>query len=346
MGTRDKKYKNFDLLSYHSKRFREETRLSSDFTAHFLEAAKKQKLIERFSFKHSIINTQLIASGKITDADKEAKTIDKKGMLNIPKTEVELQNAFDMFVRNNLAPFAPEQRSIGRVKDSIYKAFGASRNEDEWPKIQAAVLAEQNHQVMIDVINLAKEMYQNAVGHGKNALLKNAEAWNVPRIINYSLSFTKKDYKKSIIQPYYAKKAGDGTGSLFEEDSNLEVGFIEYLEKSKALDWWFKNGKSDETNFAVPHTEYGIEKPFYVDFIVMLKDGCVGLFDTKGGWTAETAKSRAEGLAKYIAEQNKAGKKLFGGIVLQEKKSWRYHDGLKYEYNPSDLKDWKFLDLK
>jgi len=343
-GFRIKNYKNLDLSSYHSKRFREETRLSSDFTPLFIEAGKKLKLKEKFSFKHSILKTSLIASGRIVDADKETKSIDKKGTLDIPKNEVELQNAFDMFARNNLAPFAPEQRSIGRIKSSIYSFFEASRDEDEWPKIQAAVLAEENHQVMINTINLAKEMYQAEVGKGKNELVKNEEPWNVPKVINYTLSFAKKDYKKSVIQPYYTRKSGVGTANLFEEDSDLEVDFIEYLERSK-VEWWFKNGKSDATYFAVPHIEHGVERSFYVDFIVMQKGGRVGLFDTKGGLTAETAKSRAEGLAKYIAEQNKKGKKLYGGIVLKEKNSWRYHDGLKYEYNPNNLKDWKFLDL-
>ena len=197
---------------------------------------------------------------------------------------------------------------------------------------------------MIDTINLAKEMYQEEVGKGKNELVKNEEPWNVPKIINYTLSFAKKDYKKSVIQPYYTRKSGVGTANLFEEDSDLEVDFIEYLERSE-VEWWFKNGKSDATYFAVPHIEHGVARSFYVDFIVMQKDGRVGLFDTKGGLTAETAKSRAEGLAKYIAEQNKKGKKLYGGIVLKENNSWRYHDGLKYEYNPNNLKDWKFLDL-
>lgn len=344
-GYRIKNYKNLSLVSYHSKRFREETRLSSDFTPIFIKAGEKLKLKEKFSFKHSILKTSLIASGHIEDADKEITSIDKKGTLDIPKNEVELQNAFDMFARNNLAPFEPEQRSIGRIKSSIYSFFGASRNEDEWPKIQVAVLAEENHQIMVDVINLAKEMYQEEVGKGKNELVKNDEPWDVPRVINYTLSFTKKDYKKSVIQPYYTKKSGVGTASLFEEDSDLEVDFIQYLEKSKTVEWWFRNGAKDGSYFAVPHTEHGIDKPFYVDFVVMQKDGHVGLFDTKGGLTAETANSRAEGLAKYIAEQNKKGKKLYGGIVLKEKNSWRYHGGLNYEYNPNNLKDWKFLEL-
>lgn len=344
-GYRIKGYKNVDLLSYHSKRFREETRLSFDFTPLFIKAGEKLKLKEKFSFRHSILKTSLIASGRIADPDKEVKSIEKKGTLDIPKNEVELQNAFDMFARNNLAPFAPEQRSIGRIKASIYAFFEASRDEDEWPKIQAAVLAEENHQIMVDTINLAKEMYQEEIGKGKNELIKNEGPWNVPKIINYTLSYAEKDYKKSVIQPYYARKSGGGTMNLFEEDSDLEVDFIKYLEKAKDVEWWFKNGKSDATYFAVPHFEHGTEKAFYVDFVIMQKDGRIGLFDTKGGLTAETAKSRAEGLAKYIIEQNKKGKKLYGGIVLKEKNSWRYSDGLKYEYNPNDLKDWKFLDL-
>ena len=43
--------------------------------------------------------------------------------------------------------------------------------------------------------------------------------------------------------------------------------------------------------------------PFYVDWIVKYKDESIGLFDTKGGLTAETAGLRATGLAKYIKEQ-------------------------------------------
>jgi len=344
-GFRIKNYKNLDLQSYHSKRFREETRLSSDFTPLFIEAGKKLKLKEKFSFKHSILKTSLIASGRITDADKETKNIEKKGTLNIPKNEVELQNAFDMFAHNNLAPFAPEQRSVGRIKSSIYSFFEASRNEDEWPKIQAAVLAEENQQIMIDTINLAKEMYQEEIGKGKNELLKNEEPWNIPKVINYTLSFAKKDYKKSVIQPYYTRKSGDDTTSLSEEDSDLEVDFIEYLEKSKLIEWWFKNGKSDATYFAVPYTDHGVERSFYVDFVIKFKDGRIGLFDTKGGYTAEIAKPKADGLKKYISEQNKKGKDLYGGIALPDKKSWRYNDKTGYEYNPNDLKDWKFLDL-
>jgi len=216
---------------------------------------------------------------------------------------------------------------------------------DDWPRVQAVVLADENQPLVIDVINRAKELYQDLVGRGKHELLQNDEPWNVPAIINYNLTFVQKDHNKSIIRPYYAKTKGADNFSLFEEDSEVEVAFIDHLERANQVKWWFKNGKQDASYFAVPYVENGIEKPFYVDFIVMLNDGRIGLFDTKGGIYAKTAKERAEGLAEYIAAENKKSKKLFGGIVIKEQNSWRYHDGKKYAYDPNNLKDWKFLYL-
>jgi len=347
-GRRRDDYKNIDLDSYHSKRFREETRLSADFVPKFFAAADELKLKSRISPKHSIVDTKLIASGRITDADKEIKSIEKKGTLDIPKTETELQAAFDNFARENLTPFAPELRSLKRINDSIYRFFDKAfkMGLDDWPKIQAIVLAEENRQAIVDVINRAKELYQEAVGKGKHEVVQNDEPWNVPDEIRYNLTFIKKDYKKSIVQSYYAKTKDGGTLSLFEEDSDVEVAFIEYIEKARNVKWWFKNGKQDAIYFAVPYVENGTDKPFYIDFIVMTTDGQVGLFDTKGGIYAQTAKDRAEGLAAYIAAETKKGKKLFGGIVIKDKNSWRYSDEKKYHYDPNNLRDWKFLDLK
>ena len=344
-GKRIGTYQNIDLESYHSKRFREETRLSSDFVGVFLQAAKELNLKKHISTNHSIVDTKLIASGRIVDVDKETKSIEKTGTFNIPKNETELQNAFDYFVVENLAPFASEQRSIKRINDSIYAFFEAQRNEDEWPKIQAIVLADENRDHFVNAINRAKELYQEVVGKGKNELIKNEQPWNVPSIINYNLHFIKKDYNKSVIQPYYAKTKGNNSLSLFEEDSDLEVEFLRFLEKSKNVMWWFKNGKSDATYFAIPYSSNGLEKAFYVDFIVMFSNGKIGLFDTKGGVYAETAKERAEALANYIESQNKLGKTLLGGIVVKDKNSWRYNDSKHYSYNEKDLKDWKFLDF-
>jgi len=86
-----------------------------------------------------------------------------------------------------------------------------------------------------------------------------------------------------------------------------------------------------------------LDLPFYVDFVFKLKDGRIGLFDTKSGITAKIAGPKAEGLAHYIKEQNKKGKKLFGGIAIKKDSNWFYNDSEKY--NDADLKQWELLDL-
>lgn len=337
------KYKNIDLVSYHSKRFREETRLSSDFVPIFLEAAKKTSLKD-VSLKGGVVKTTIIKDGRVENADKEITKIEG-GIFEIPKTETELQYAFDMFVLDNLLPdFAPETRSIKRINDSIYAFFNARRNEDEWPKIQATILSsEKNRQAVIDTINLAKDLYKTEVGKGKKEVIQNEEPWNIPEAINFEPSFAEKKYKKSIMQPYYARTRDEG-GKLFE-DSDIENDFIKYLENSKQVVWWFRNGKQDGTFFALPHIEHDKEKPFYVDFVVMLENGTIGLYDTKSGYTAELAKSRSDGLIKYITEQKKKGKKIDGGIVRYERRSWLYFTYKDYKYNPNDIKGWEFLNL-
>ena len=130
------------------------------------------------------------------------------------------------------------------------------------------------------------------------------ENWNVPESISFSSIYSVENRKKSIMHPLFNN-----------ERSDIETSFINYLESPNKVEWWFKNGDRDAIYFAVPYEEDGKKKPFYVDFIVRLKDGTIGLFDTKSGLTKQVAGPKVDGLHTYIREQNKKGKKIFGGIV-------------------------------
>jgi len=82
-----------------------------------------------------------------------------------------------------------------------------------------------------------------------------------------------------------------------------------------------------------------------VDFVVIFKDGAIGLFDTKSGITAKEAKYKAEGLQKYISKQKNKGRNLWGGIVIQTDGTWRYNDQAEYKYDPKKLSEWKILEI-
>jgi len=186
------------------------------------------------------------------------------------------------------------------------------------------------------VIYIAKVKYQAEVIVRESEMMS-IENWNIPETLSYGSEYARVDVKKSIMQPFFS----DGKWKT-------ETVFVDFLEKSEAVEWWFKNGDRDATFFAVPY-QNGEQKPFYIDFIIKLKDGRVGLFDTKAGLTKEVAGPKIEGLHKYVQGQNKKNKKLFGGIVVNTDRNyhgrWVYFDRPSKDFRKDDFSNWQDLIL-
>jgi type III restriction enzyme len=338
-ASRKKDYQPIQLRSVHPKRFREETRLSPQFIRDFLTAADELNLKSNIKINLQDVSIDLLSDGLVADLDKHPEHISKSGEhVKRKQNVVEIQKLFDIFVRESLKPdFFPEMRSVGRVKDAIHYFFKMKfPNEftSATTRAQVITLRPENRQYFVNAINRAKEIYKESVGKQKKELLT-TEEWEIPSSRNYNNRFVEVKYKKSILQPFFELK----------EVKKPEKDFAEFLNNTLAnVEWFCKNGESDATSFAIPYTDQDGElKPFFVDWIVKFKDGRIGLFDTKEGITAETAKYKAEGLAAYIKAENKKGKKLFGGIIVPKDGSWRFNDSEKYNYSP-DLNNWKFLE--
>jgi type III restriction enzyme len=328
-------YKPIDLLSCHSKRHREKTRLSPLFIEMFLRAAKKYGLKKKISKKISKLDMKIINDWKAEDIDILAGRI-IHGDKAIVASPFDLQKLFDFFVRQNLTPFYPEDRSVGRVKTAIYNFLEKRMKITDQEVGQKIVLSEENVEHFKNVIDIAKEEYQKEVEKREPELVSD-ENWNIPEKLTFSADFKKQDKKKSIMTPFY-------DGKWKTEDA-----FLKFLEQSSKVEWWFKNGDRDATFFAVPYEENGERKPFYIDFIVYLKDGRIGLFDTKAGFTKQVAGPKIDGLYEYIKNENKKGKKLFGGIVTNTdqrnfKGRWVYFDKTSKDLK-SDLNNWKYLEF-
>jgi len=333
-------YEDIQLLSCHSVRQRERTRLTPKFIQYFLETAAELDLKNKISTDIDRISHQLITDGVVTNPDEEFEHLQEE-QTNIFEThagetvarklnEEEIQVLFDQFSINALTPIYPEERSIKRINKSIYEFF---KNEFllkfQYASVeeQMVVLADANRQRFLDAVNLAKEKYLADVEKRAKELAID-ENWEVPKSVSYSEQYTNRDFDLSIMQPFYEKTNA----------SNIEKNFAKFLNAKKdEIKWWFKNGERDGIFFAVPRKDSEDEIPFYVDWIVKYKDDRIGLFDTKAGLTAETAGPRAEGLAKYIKEQNQNGKNLFGGIVIEKNESFWLHSKEKYQYNENDL---------
>ena len=328
----DKIYKNIALPSIYLKRQRERTRLSGEFIKLFIKVATENNLQKGVNFKPSKIISPIIADGKIVDIDKSGE-IEHKGTINIALNEKELQERFDKFIVQNCTPYAPADSS-DRMKTALYQFFNQKFKFAKYdPKVQRIILGKENVQLFVDVINLAKERYKKDVVEKLNEKreLKETSNWEVAMFITYNSRYKAEIQPLSAIKPFYTAKA-----------SEPERLFVEMLNNSKNVKWWYKNGEGEIKYFAVLRED---GQAFYPDFIIQLKNGTIWILDTKSGMTAKDAKERAESLQRYIKKQNKKGKKLMGGITIYVNGTWRYNDSEKYEYDPHDLSSWKVLDF-
>ncbi len=328
----NKLYKEISLLSTYMKRQRARTRLSGEFTKIFMKTAEETNLKKKITPKPSKIVSPIIADGKIIDIDKTGE-IEHKGQIELQLNEAELRQVWDKFITQNCTPYAPADSS-DRMKTAIYQFFKEKYKLNKYaPAVQRIVLGKENVQAFVDTINLAKEEYKREVVEKLKESKEKIETlkWEIPVIINYNNRYKKEEQPKSIMKPYYSAKP-----------SEPETNFIKLLNKSNNVKWWFKNGETEIKYFGILRTD---SFTFYPDFIIQFKESSIGILETKGGMTAKDAKERAEGLQKYIKEQNKKGKKIWGGIAIYVNGTWRYNDKEKYEYNPNNLSSWKVLEI-
>lgn len=333
-------YKPIDLLSCYSKRHREKTRLAPSFIEIFLKETEKYDLKKKIDIKDRKLDRKIISDWKADNIDNLAgiKVIGDKA---IKVSSEDLQKVFDYFVRDHLTPFYPEDRSVGRVKESIYRFFRQKLKMDYGEKgdeIIQIVLSDKNIEHFVNVIDIAKQIYRADVVKREPELVF-TEKWNVPESLSFGSNHVAEGKKRSIMKPFFSDKRW-----------KPESAFIKFIEKSEKVGWWFKNGDRDATFFAVPYEDNG-EKPFYVDFVVKFKDGRIGLFDSKAGFTQKLAGSKIDGLFKYIKSENKKRKKLFGGIVANTdqrnyKGRWVYFDRTSKELRDNDFSNWRNLEIQ
>jgi len=332
-------YKPINLLSCYPKRQREKTRLAPFFTEIFLAEAKKYGLKKKIDKKAKKVDLRLIADYKAegVDALVGTKIVGDKA---IKVSDFDLQKLLDFFVRNNLTPFYPEDRSVGRVKEAIYKFFEKELKMwygDVWEEIVQMVLSDKNSRHFVNVLGKAKEKYQSEAIKRESEMIS-VENWNIKDFYNFPDEYMKEERKKSILKPFYSKYG-----------SKAEEAFVKFLEeRNNKVEWWFKNGDRDATFFAVPYKN-GELKPFYVDFIVKMKDGRVGLFDPHGTHLSDFG-VKSDGLLVYIQKENKKGKKLFGGIVANTdsrnyRGRWVWFDKTGNKLKKDDFSNWQGLIL-
>ncbi len=337
---RSAEYAPVDLPSVHRKRHREQTRLSPLFTKLFFIEAGSYGLKKKLQTKGQQVQQSFISEWQTDDVDVVAGTR-LHGDVSVGKVaNMDAQRLFDYFVRKNLAPFYPEDRSVGRVKETLYQFFVQELDMDrvqDFRTIIDIVLSDSNRDHFAAVIDAAKIAYKQETERREHEL--EDDVWNVPAQEVFGSGYVETLVGKSIMQPFYS-----------DERWRTEKAFVAFLEQpNNGVRWWFKNGTRDATYFAVPYVDGSGDAPFYVDFVVMMQDGRIGLFDPHGIHLADFA-AKSDGLRDYITKTGKGSRKVFGGIVANTDSTnftgrWMLYEGKGKNTKEGDWSGWSQVEI-
>lgn len=273
---------------------------------------------------------------------KDKVDIEGSKNINLLLSDEDKENAFYNLIKDNLNGFA-FKRSSPFVRSSLYNGFkkylGIDPLGDGIIKVQSICL--NNYEFFVKFLQREIEEYRKE--KEKEIKKRSEEAsfdildWEIESTRNFNPnSYKEFNFELSLYEPSY-----------LNIDSGIEEDFLKFLEKNKEkVLWWWQNGNEHmQSNFGVRYEQYNKIKTFQPDFLIMFKDGRLGIFDTKaGGYMEEDNQLKAEALQKYITEENKKGKNLIGGIVVFENGRFRLNRKKGYLSVKENSKDWDFFD--
>ncbi|NCB49571.1 MAG: hypothetical protein EOM53_02695 [Alphaproteobacteria bacterium] len=306
-----------------------------------LSLFKKKLEVENLTDGDVILLNEKIMSEVIDDLPH----IEGNNKLSVKLSENDKIKLFETIITNNLNGFA-RKRSLDSIKPAIYRYFrnymGIDFNDNGLVKIQALVIhnnkkiSELLHQSTLEY----KSVKEQELEEKANSIENWQKDWELPKTINYNSElFEEYNAKLYIYDRCFLEKKTD-------KENNPERAFVRCLEdSSEVVEWWWKNGdEHSRDNFGIPYNKKG--STFQPDFIVKLKDGRIGIFDTKGaGFNEADNKEKAEALQRYIKEENSKGKKLFGGIIIKHGEHLKLNSNIEYNSYQTHSNEWEFLKL-
>ena len=187
----------------------------------------------------------------------------------------------------------------------------------------------ENQRIFGEIFNRALDMY-DTVNRDEMKKRRDREleelTFTIPMQDEFNENYEISRSPNNAMEQYYRKKNAPSTEEKFEK----------MLNASEQIDWWYKNGEKMERYFAVSYqfldkNQKGRRAAFYPDYIIRFKDGSIGIYDTKSGFTAdnEHVRQKAEALQRFIRDH--ADMNLKGGIINVKNNGFYLQDTLEYD---------------
>jgi len=279
---------------------------------------------------------------------KEADLFADSTLLKANLSQDDLFHAFELLIKINLNGFA-YKRSVPAVKQALYRWFRKYLDINLVGNgiiyIQNIVL--NNADIFSQLLDKAIRAYKPLKDEQIKKKIEEIEEWNYEWEISESQNLNPYTYSQE-----YQRKDNNQYESFdnfklhllypcrLNIDSDIEIDFIKYLEyKADDIEWWWQNGSEHMSlNFGI---KYNTKSTFQPDFIVLFKDGKLGIFDTKAsGFNEDDNELKGEALQDYI---NKENRNIFGGLVIREGQHFRLNTNEKYISFEENSDDWKYF---
>lgn len=264
----------------------------------------------------------------------ELGTVEVTNRVRFARTSAELSRVFDDYCLSQLSGWE-KYWSLPTFENALIESFDELLGVDEL-STKKIVLYHQNRPFFSGVIENALVEYEKTMNMRRKASERDfiRYKWEIPeeRTYNEQSCHEENDVHNHALEPFVKENRA----------SAPEERFVKFLEaNTQYIDWWYKNGESGMSDYAVPYTKAGGEKGlFYVDFIVRMKNGVVFLLDTKTKDSRPDDPYKHNGLIDYIASQSGKTLPLKGGVLIESRQGvWRFCPQ-KVE-NTSDLDSWQ-----
>ena len=258
---------------------------------------------------------------------------------NFAITNAEFSVMFDRFCYDNITRLN-RSKSWKKLRETLIHFAEYYLNIFEF-EARKLFLFPYNKALLIEHIAVALEHFeawQTEQGNA-NRRIENSE-WAVPKIRYYNDLYNRQEILSHALEPFFE----------YKNASSPEIAFKDFIiANGSQIEWWYKNGDQGKEHFAVPYTDsFGVLRLFYVDFVLKLKSGKVGLFDTKTKRSDVEAPNKHNALLNYIEKENAANPEriLTGGILIPQETS----DTVSFRYctnrisDTNDLTGWDFFN--
>lgn len=253
-------------------------------------------------------------------------------------SENDIIYAVENLIKMNLNGYA-FKRSLSAVRNALYRWFDKYLGINKFDLngvIRIYLIILNNHQIFSPLLDAAVKAFKPTKDKEiKKKVSQNEvwiEKWEIAEEKYFNPRYEKHDYKFSLYEPCY-----------LSFDSKIEEDFIEYIEEnSENIAWWWQNGSEHmAVNFGI---KYGIKSTFQPDFLIMFKNGQLGIFDTKAsGEREDDNKVKGEALQQYILEENSRGKNLIGGLIIKDGEHFRLNRKQVYIPFSENMDEWEYF---